>query len=377
MVVIDAEKHKLDYSQSYIDNNISALKKEWQRKVDIDGNVKIGGASTIISRSKSPYEEEKRRGQPKINQKGKEWYDPKKPEGSLIYSKAHDKDLYYADSKYNKKTGIKTVIGVDGKKYTYNMNDKKEREKFEPVMKKNQKTGEVYFTNKDGTISYRTKTRTFEIPLMTKVDDAHELVSARKHPIEVIYADYANHMKAMANKARLSILREGNLKSDPNAKKIYKNEVASLEVKLNNARKNSIKERQVLRSANVDIKAIKELNPDMKKDDLMKYSQRTVSKHRTELGAISRKNRYIPITDKEWEAIQAGAISNHKLKMILDNTDPEDLRQRAMPKQRKTLNTAQINRIKAMSNSNFTLKEIAEKMNLPTSTVASYLKGVE
>ena len=377
MVVIDAEKHKLDYNQSYIDNNISALKKEWQRKVDADGNVKIGGASTIVSRSKSPETVDKRRGQPKVNQKGKEWYDPKRPEGALIYSTAHDKDLYYTEGNYDKKTGMKTVITSNGKKITYNMKDKKEREKYEPVMKKDPKTGDVSFTNKDGTLSYRYKKRTTDSTKMAETDDANTLVSTRRHPIEVVYADYANHMKAMANKARLEILRGDKKKSDPNAKKIYKKEVASLEAKLNEALKNSIKERQVLRLANVDIKKQKETDPTMKKDDLMKYSQRTVSKHRSEVGAISRKKRFIPITDSEWEAIQAGAISNHKLKQILDNTDPDDLRQRAMPKQRKTLNTAQINRIKAMSNSNFTLTEIAEKMNLPTSTVANYLKGVK
>ena len=34
MVVIDAEKHKLDYKQSYIDNGIQELKNTWQVKVD-------------------------------------------------------------------------------------------------------------------------------------------------------------------------------------------------------------------------------------------------------------------------------------------------------------------------------------------------------
>ena len=96
MVVIDAEKHKLDYKQSEKDNNISDLKRRWQRTILPDGSEKIGGASTLISRAKSPASVPKRRGKPRINVEGEEWYDPSKPKGSLIYFKAYDKDRFYA-----------------------------------------------------------------------------------------------------------------------------------------------------------------------------------------------------------------------------------------------------------------------------------------
>ena len=46
MVVIDSEKHKLNYKQSYIDNGIAALKAKYQ------GSEK-GGASTLISKASS------------------------------------------------------------------------------------------------------------------------------------------------------------------------------------------------------------------------------------------------------------------------------------------------------------------------------------
>ena len=90
---------------------------------------------------------------------------------------------------------------------------------------------------------------------------------------------------------------------------------------------------------------------------------------------ISRRDRNIDITDKEWEAIQAGAISDNRLKIILDNSDPDILRERAMPKAGKSPTNAQVARMKALANSNFTIKEIAEKMNLSSSTVSKYLKG--
>ena len=115
----------------------------------------------------------------------------------------------------------------------------------------------------------------------------------------------------------------------------------------------------------------------MSKDDLKKLSQRELTKYRNEVGSVSRKDRAIQITDKEWDAIQAGAISENKLKQILNNSDPSVLRERAMPKTTKGLNTAQINRIKAMSSSNFTLEQIAQKMNLSPSTISKYLKGVK
>lgn len=75
MVVIDAEKHKLDYKQSEIDNNISALKKEYQNG---------GGASTLISRSKGETPVLKRQGSPIVNTKTKNGkpnpdYDSSKP----------------------------------------------------------------------------------------------------------------------------------------------------------------------------------------------------------------------------------------------------------------------------------------------------------
>lgn len=377
MVVIDAPKHKLDYRQSYIDNDIARLQKEWQVHIDKDGNVKYGGASTIVSRSKGEYDVLKRKGEARINIKGKKWYDSSKPEGSLIYFTAPDKEVYYPENTFNKKTGIKTIVTDDGKKITYNMYNKDDKKKYDPVMRKDSKTGEVYYTNKDGSIRYRTKARTLKSTNMAETDDAYTLVSAHKHPMEMLYADHANYMKTMANKARKAMVSTGNLESNPRAKKIYAKEVSELEARLNEAEKNRIRERAATRLAAAEIKRRQELDPNLKGEDLRKVSQRLQSKYREEVGSISRKKRAIQITDKEWEAIQAGAISENKLKKILDNCDPDSLRERAMPKTKSIPNTAQINRMKAMYASNFTLTQIAEKMNFSPSTVSKYLKGVK
>lgn len=322
MVVIDAEKHKLDYKQSEIDNDIAALHKKYQGK-------STGGAATILSRSKGQATVLKRQGTPKVNIKGKAWYDPNKPEGALIYKTADDVD--YQVTKTNKRTGITTTV------------------------------------NKQ---KHQQSTR------MMETDNAYSLVSDAKHPMEIVYADYANSMKSLANRARKEMMSTGKVEYSKTAKSLYQKEVDSLMVKLNNAELNTVRERAAQRMANAEVTAKKQSDPNMKKSDIKKTSQQALSKYRNEVGSVSRKDRAIHITDKEWEAIQAGAISETKLKRILNNTDADNLRERCMSRTSSTLNQAKINRIKALSASNYTLAEIADKLGVSTSVVSKYLKGV-
>ena len=334
MVVIDAEKQKLDYKRSEKENNIAELKEKYQRTIQPDGSVKIGGASTLLSRSKSEYSVLKRQGTPKINTKYKKNgelnpdYDPDRPEGALIYKTASD----VAYTKY----------------------------------KKNKRTGEITTSTE-----YRTQKST----RMAETDDAFSLLSDARHPMEVIYAKFANSMKSLANDARKEYVSTGDLKYSAEANKKYAKEVSSLNMKLNNALLNAPREREALRRANIEVKNKESLDPKMKKADKKKIRQQAVSKARADVGSIKRRDRNIIISDKEWEAIQAGAISNEKLKKILNNSDPDSLRQRATPKASNTISTAKINRIKAMANSNYTAGEIAEKLNISTSSVYDILKG--
>lgn len=328
MVVIDAGKHKLDYKQSEIDNNIAALKKKYQVRVDENGVEHYGGASTILSRSKGETSVLKRQGTPKVNTPGKEWYDPTKPEGSLIYKVADD--VAYEVKKVNKRTGEVTT---------------------------------------------QTKYRMQKSTRMAETDDAYTLVSDKRHAMEVIYADYANSMKSLANQARKEMISTGKITYSATAKKTYQEEVNSLMSKLNTALLNTTRERAAQRMANYEVSVKKQSDPTMSTGDIKKASQQALSKYRTEVGSVSRRDRNIKITDREWEAIQAGAITENNLKKILDNTDIEDLRQRATPRATTSLSSAKINRIKAMSNSNYTIQQIADKLGVSKSTVSQYLKG--
>ena len=322
MVVIDAEKHKLDYKQSEVDNNIAALHKKYQGKT-------TGGAATILSRAKGEKSVLKRQGTPKINVKGSPDYDPTKPEGSLLYKVADNVDYQY--TRVNKRTGEVTTV---------------------------------------------TKQRTQKTTKMADTDDAYSLVSTSRHPKEIVYADYANDMKALANKARLEMVGTGKIAYSATAKATYKDEVKSLDNKLNTALLNRTRERAAQRMANAEVNAKKQANSDMKPDEIKKASQQALTKYRNEVGSVSRDKRSIKISDREWEAIQAGAISENKLKQILDNTDVDNLRQRATPRATTTLSTAKISKAKAMRSSNYTLVEIAKALGVSTSTVSNALKGV-
>lgn len=334
MVVIDAEKHKLDWKQSEKDNDIESLKKEYQVHFDKDGNPVYGGASTILSRSKGETSVPKRQGTPKVNQKGKEWYDPSRPEGALIYKTA------------------------DNLEYTYT--------------KKNKRTGEEYTVTKD---------RTQPSTRMAETDDAYSLVSDARHPMELIYADHANYMKSLANKARLEKETTGKIAYNATAKETYAKEVKELLDGVRIAELNTPRERAAQRLANVEVSSKKaaykeKTGTKMKPADVKKISNQALTKYRQEVGTTSRKDRSIKITDRQWEAIQAGAISETQLKRILINTDIDVLRERATPKASgKSLSTAQVNRVKRLADSNYTLDQIASKMGISPSTVSKYLKG--
>lgn len=367
MVVIDAEKHKLDYKRSEIENDIASLKRKYQRTVREDGSIKTGGASTIISKAKSEKRVEKRRGQAVI--------DPET--GKKTYKLADADDLYYVDSKKDKNTGIVTMRMSNGKKLTYDSNDPEAVEKYRPVRKFNE-DGTVSYTNKAGDISYRVLTRKQASTKMAEADDAYELISAAKHPMEVLYADYANSMKSLANQARKEMLATGKIERNPSATKVYQKEVDELMAQLNEAEKNSVRERQAARLANAQVKRKQAEDPNMDKGDIRKESQKAMSKYRQEVGAISRRDRNIKITDRQWEAIQAGAISETKLKRILANADIDELRQRATPRATTSISKSQANRIKNMSaTGNYTIAEIANQLGLSTTTVQKYLKGVD
>ena len=304
MVVIDAEKHKLDYKQSEKDNGIAELKKAYQGYTTDDGR-EVGGASTLLSRRKQDVRVPERQGSGIIN-----------PETGKIEYK---------------------------------------------------ESGRSYVDSKGNTVKATTKSK-----LILETDDVRRLSSGTAQ--ENAYADYANKMKALASEARKAYLNTGNLKRNPSAAITYAEEVKVLEAKLRLAELNAPKERRAQAIANAEVKAKKQSNPDMTKEEIRKAGQIAITKARITVGA-SGKDVRIDITDRQWEAIQAGAISDNKLTKILRYADADKLRERATPRSSTQLSTTKVNKINAMTASGYTISEIADALGCSSSTVTKYLKG--
>ena len=304
MVVIDAEKHKLDYKQSEKDNGIAELKQKYQGYTDPVTGKQKGGASTLLSRREQTVDVPERKGSGRI--------DPET--GKVVYKES-------------------------GRTYV------------------DKKTGE-------------TRAATTKESLILNVDDVRKLSSGTA--VENAYADYSNKMKALANQARKDYLTTPRLQYDSSAKKTYQREVDSLDAKLNTAAKNAPRERRAQAIANSEVKAKTQANPDMTKEEIKKARQIAINNARAAVGATGKGTR-ITIDDKEWEAIQAGAISDSKLTQILRYTDMDGVKQRAMPRTTTQLTPAKEAKAKSMQASGYTYAEIADALGVSRSTINNYL----
>lgn len=307
MVVIDAEKHNLNYKQSAIDNGIAELKKKYQ-------GGERSGASTLISKASSEIRV------------------PHRVDGKLVP---------------NTKTG-----GTKRLYYDPNTGQKL----YEP-------SGES-FTNAKGKVVRKTTKST----KMAEVDNAFDLSSGTK--IEGIYAGYANSLKAMANKARKLMIDTPNLVYSPTARETYAKEVAALKAKLALANRNKPQERQAQLLANKIVAAKKASRPDMDAATLKKIKGQALEEARIRSGA---KKQDIQITDKEWEAIQLGAVSHNVLTQIIDNTDLDRLKTKATPHAAKVMTPAKLIRAKLMLANGKSYSEIAAALGVSSTTIQDEL----
>lgn len=301
MVVIDAEKHNLDYKSSEKDFGIAALKKKYQGHIGDDGKYHEG-ASTLITLAKSPKEVLKTKGSPRI--------DPET--GKVSY-----------------KTVVEKYVGKDGKEHI------------------------------------RTKSST----KMAETDDAFTLSTGT--PQEDAYAEYANYLKNLANKARKTMVNTKDMSYSPSAKVTYQKEHDSLMAKLNTAILNKPREQLAQAKANAIVAEKKKMDPDLTQKDLKKIRQQALVDARTQTGAMRQP---FPVSPKEWEAIQAGAISANKLKEIMQYMDDDILKEYALPRGNKEISPTKQNKIKAMAAQGYTPSEIASAVGVSTTTVNKYIK---
>lgn len=301
MVVIDAEKHNLNYKQSELDNGISQLKVKYQ------GGAR-SGASTLVSRATSEQRVLDRR-------------ERRASEGGPI----------------DRETGKRVF----------------------------EETGASYVNAKGETVFRKIKSQK-----LAETDDAHTLSSGQ--PIERVYADYSNRLKALANQARRESVNTPRAAYSPSARKVYATEVSSLNAKLNIALRNAPLERQAQVLANAVVRQRRDANPDMDDEVRKKIESQALNEARARTGA---KKEQIRITQEEWNAIQQGAISDSKLRDIIANADIDVLRELATPKRDLLMSSSKINRATDMLALGYTRAEVADQLGVSLTTLDKYTTG--
>jgi hypothetical protein len=306
MVVIDAEKHKLDYKQSAIDNGIPQLKELYQ------GSAK-SGAKTLLSQATAEVRIPERKLRPA--KKG----GPIDPEtGAKVYEPTNR-----MQSKYDPKT----------------------RTYLDEKVPKMQKEKRLALT-----------------------DDAFTLVRDKADPVERLYAEHANTMKQLANQARLRAARTPNPPVNDKAKIVYKTEVDDLVFQLRQAQKQKPLDRRADVIAGAFVKARHREDPLLRTDlDRKKKVERQAkAAARARLGLTKP---VIQISDRQWDAIQAGAVSSSRLRDILEYADPKRVAELSMPRVNTVMTSAITARAKAMFAAGATNADVAASLGIPASTL--------
>ena len=345
MVVIDAEKHNLDYKRSERENRIPELKERYQ-------GSRNGGASTFISRSTSPYRvgERKEKAPSKMTPEEKKRWD----NGEIVWE-------------YNGRTKAKPYF------YKRQMTPQERRDYDDKEHPEKRRAIEQKMF-KDGRVVFKENMVTNEVNKGAEFDP-YSLVSTKNRdtttPIERVYADHAVALKEMARIARKEARATVDISYNPEMNKKYKREVEMLNSKLSIAKRNAPLERQAQLIANTKWSTIKYNNPEMDEDHARKVRARLLDGARKAVGAkkliIGSKEN--PLTPKEWEAIQAGAISKSKLKDILDNSDMSIVKEYAIPRTKTGLPQAKLTRAKQMIANGYTRADICRMLEISESTL--------
>lgn len=333
MVVIDSEKHHLDYKQSFKDQRIKELKNDYQ-----DG----GGASTIFSRANADV------------------YIPKRKEVNDVKKMTpKEAEAYREGAKIYALTG-------DTKKSSRLLTNP---DKMNPDQLKLYNSGKKVY-------EYTGKTETVlqKVTGMESVTDARELIHNPDNSKEIAYANYANSLIGLANSARKEARSIKPTPVSQAAKKTYAAEVESLNQKIRTATANKPKENQAQLIAAIRASDKIKSNPNLDYEHKSRIRAQELDKARAEVGAHREP---IIITDREWEAIQANAISKNKLEKILDNTDQEAFKKRATPRNANTtLTSSKLQLIQSMYGTGmYTQKDIAERLGISASAVSKAVKG--
>ena len=364
MVVIDAKKHKLNYQQAYKDFGIEELKHKYQAHLDATtGEMKFQGASTMVTLASSPSPQPIR----SIWKPSEKSIDPET--GKKIY------DTPYKTTEM-KATGPEYVKIPGKNRYLRDENGEKIQATWTGEVKQRE-DGSYYYepgTGK-GKWEYKERERTEKIPKMNLVDNAYDLIHPDERikmtPMDRLYADYANHEKALANNARKQWLQEKPIEYNKEAAAKYTTEVKELKAALKQAEQNAPRERQAQFLATSEYNAIlNDRGSSLDSEDKRKLRGQCVSDARRRCGALKERVKF---TEKQWEAINAGAIHPSTLDKLLRNADKDNYMSLALPKTKRISDAQKIEILTRYSDKKQSYEEIAEAMNISTGSVANVL----
>lgn len=290
MVVIDSEKHHLDYKQAKDDLGISALQKRYMTKIDPDTGRKSIGANTLISVSKH----------------------------DLGLSKEKRKEL------------------LDAGLSQYEIN------------KEMQKHGKL-------------------LPTLADQGKLSKINSGT--PVEALYQNYIERLQTMKETARKTVSEIKTPERSDVARKVFKNEVASLGSKIKSIQSQAPLERKAQIEANRAYREYVHSNPDISTDRKKNIRSEMINKARDQNGLPAYEKK-IHITPDEWNAIQSNAISKTAMSTLMKKADMEELKEYAMPKKKSNISSGKLASImRKLENGSATLAEIAESEGMSVNAI--------
>lgn len=188
-------------------------------------------------------------------------------------------------------------------------------------------------------------------------------------PVEKAYQNYIEQLQIMKNTGRKESMAIDIPKRDPKATKIYSKEVISLNSKIKSIQAQAPLERKAQVEANRAFKEYVAANPTISSDRKKSLKSEMLNNARQANG-IDPYEKKVHISEKEWDAIQANAISKTALDKLLSKADMTELRGYATPKDKASISTAKIASIKRMiASGNYTLAEIAQSTGYSANTI--------
>lgn len=316
MVVIDAEKHGLNYKQSEQDNTIRSLKLKYQG----DNVNPRAGANTIISRASAAASK------PAVVLRPAKDGGPVDPKtGRLVFVADPKRD-------YIRKDGTPGQKVTKGTKMEFTSDARKLMSKNPAPME------ELYAAHANNMKSLADEARLASL---------RTTLPRQNKAAKVVYKDEVSSLEAKLKEAQRNAPLERRAQILGNA------------------------------WAKSRIDAHPEYADD--KDAIKKIKYKALEDARIATGAnkfkIGAKDEAgnSTLTSREWEAIQAGAFSSSRLKEILSNADMERVRTLATPRPTTSLTVGQQARMQQMAASGRSMSEISEALGIPRSTIVDNL----